>query len=147
MATAKYLTSLITESSATPGFEVLVLNPSGNLNVTYDAAALTNGLSPVARVSVGDTTLTLTGAHCGKLIVLAHASAGVSISIGPTGVLAEFTCAIRNKRGTDYTMPTPAGSGAALEGPANGDLKLKNNGIGTILVDVTTVCWRGESAP
>lgn len=144
MAVPKKYSEYTPADVSTPGFEVVVLNPGGE-NTTYNQNALIHGLSPLNGVDVGATTLALTDAHRGKLIVLDQPTSAISWAVGVGGITAGFTCAFLNLKGTDYVLPAPTGAGAQLAGPVNGDSRLRNGGVASAFVRLTTVRWRGES--
>lgn len=106
-------------------------------------AGLVYLLAPVDAVSVGAATLALDDTYCGKYINLDNASS--AISINTDNIADGFNCIVVNNTGSSYTFPSVTGTGSSRVGPLNGDTKIPNTGIATILAVGNAVHWRGDS--
>lgn len=105
---------------------------------------VTHMAAQLPQVSVGAATLALAEGHRGRGILLDNASS--AISINTDNLTSGFSCLVFNSTGSDYTFPTPTGTGASTVGPTNGDTKIKNNGMASVICIGNAVWWRGDTA-
>ena len=113
---------------------------------TMDRDGINYLCSPLTEVNVGNATLALDQTHCGKHIILDHANSAITINTDNIG--AGWNCIITNVKTTDYTFPTPTGTGASLDGPINGDTKIEGTagpGMVTVIAHGNKIKWRGDS--
>jgi hypothetical protein len=132
------------------GTETVTPTHDWRVGATSDPAGTATDVT-MGRAAVNNTyPLTITGAgtalvhktHCGRWINLTGSG---TFTVDVDALDPGFTCVIENNTSGSITFPTPTGTGAAVNGPLNGDTKIPVNGVVTVAVRGNTVIWRGDS--